>query len=146
MGFCTDEQYERFMVSVPQFEDMLAGSGIVLMKYYLDISKPEQKKRLDERRKDPLKQWKISPIDSVALKHWKDYSLARDAMLLRTHTSVAPWAIVRADNKRLARLNLIRDLLSRIDYRGKPKDGICPDGRVLIPFEPALVQTDILAK
>ncbi|MEQ9152120.1 MAG: polyphosphate kinase 2, partial [Parvibaculum sp.] len=74
------------------------------------------------------------------------YSLARDAMLLRTHTSVAPWAIVRADNKRLARLNLIRDLLSRIDYRGKPKDGICPDGRVLIPFEPALVQTDILAK
>ncbi len=67
MGFCTDEQYERFMVSVPQFEDMLAGSGIVLMKYYLDISKPEQKKRLDERRKDPLKQWKISPIDSVAL-------------------------------------------------------------------------------
>jgi polyphosphate kinase len=146
MGFCTDEQYERFMVSVPQFEDMLSGSGIVLMKYYLDISKPEQKKRLDERRKDPLKQWKISPIDSVAIRHWKDYSLARDAMLLRTHTSVAPWAVVRADNKRLARLNLIRDLLSRIDYRGKPKDGIAPDARVVIPFEPALVQTDILAK
>lgn len=146
MGFCTDEQYERFMVSVPQFEDMLVGSGIVLMKYYLDISKPEQKKRLDDRRKDPLKQWKISPIDNAAQKHWKDYSLARDAMLARTHTQVAPWFVVRANSKRHARLNIIRDLLCRIDYRGKPDDGIHPDPRILMRFEPALLETGILAK
>lgn len=145
MGFCDDEQYERFMVSVPQYEDMLVGSGTVLLKYYLDISKDEQKKRLADRRKDPLKQWKISPIDSAAVKHWSDYSRARDAMLLRTHTSVAPWSVVRADDKHLARIHLIRDLLARVDYRGQPAEKPAPDGRVVIPFEPALLQADVLA-
>ncbi|MAM94904.1 polyphosphate kinase 2 [Parvibaculum sp.] len=146
MGFCDNRQYERFMMSVPQFEDMIVGSGIMLMKYYLDISKPEQKKRLDDRRKDPLKQWKISPIDEVAIEHWKDYSKARDAMLGRTHIEAAPWSVVRADSKRHARLNIIRDLLCRIGYRGKPKDGIHPDHRILMRFEPALLQAGVLAK
>ncbi|MEQ8268772.1 MAG: polyphosphate kinase 2 [Parvibaculum sp.] len=145
MGFCDDDDYERFMTSVPQYEDMLVGSGIVLVKYYLDISKAEQRKRLADRRKDPLKQWKISPIDSAALKHWADYSRARDAMLLRTHTAAAPWTVIRADNKRLARIHLIRDLLARIDYRGKPAKKRKPDSRVVIPFEPALIEAGILA-
>ncbi|PKQ05318.1 MAG: polyphosphate kinase 2 [Alphaproteobacteria bacterium HGW-Alphaproteobacteria-12] len=144
MGFCTDEEYERFMTSVPQFEDMLIGSGIILAKYYLDISRPEQKKRLAGRRKSPLKQWKISPIDSVALKHWKDYSRARDAMLQRTHTAASPWTIVHTDNKRLARLNLIRDLLHRIGYHGKDKSVTVPDRTIVYPFEPALLQAGAL--
>ncbi|MBA4208656.1 MAG: polyphosphate kinase 2 [Parvibaculum sp.] len=145
MGFCTDEEYERFVGAVPHFEQMLVDSGIVLMKYYLDISRGEQKKRLADRRKNPLKQWKISPIDKVALKHWSDYSHARDAMLLRTHTAIAPWHIVRADNKQDARLNLIRDLLSRIPYKGKPKDGIHPNPKIVVPFEPSLIEAGLLA-
>jgi polyphosphate kinase 2 len=90
MGFCSKEEHEEFMHSVPKFEEMLVNSGIKLLKYYLDIDKDEQASRLAERHRDPLKQWKTSPIDAVALKHWKAYSVARDAMLLRTHTAIAP--------------------------------------------------------
>ena len=96
MGFCSKEEHEEFMQSVPKFEEMLVNSGIKLLKYYLDIDKDEQVKRLAERQRDPLKQWKTSPIDAVAVKHLKAYSAARDAMLLRTHTAIAPWRIVRA--------------------------------------------------
>ena len=145
MGFCTDEEHQRFMTSAPLYENMLTGSGIQLVKYYLDISKPEQKKRLAARRADPLKQWKISPIDHVALKHWRDYSRARDAMLTRTHSLQAPWTVVRADDKRHARLNVIRDLLSRIDYDGKDIATAAPDRRIVMPFEPALLTSGIVA-
>lgn len=119
MGFCSDAQYREFIDSVPVFEQMLVRSGIHLFKYYLDITKAEQKKRLKDRRVDPLKQWKLSPIDAVAQKHWDDYSAARDAMLARTHSSVAPWTVVHADDKESAHLNLMRDLLSRLDYKRK---------------------------
>jgi polyphosphate kinase 2 len=119
MGFCTQTQYEEFMATVLHFERMLVGSGIRLIKYYLDISRAEQKKRLAERHADPLKQWKISPIDAVAAKKWKAYSKARDEMLARTHSELTPWTIVRADDKKAARLNLIRDLLNRLPYDDK---------------------------
>jgi len=119
MGFCSDAQYLEFMDSVPVFEQMLVRSGIHLFKYYLDITKAEQKKRLNDRRVDPLKQWKLSPIDAVAQKHWDDYSAARDAMFARTHSSVAPWTVVRADDKESAHLNLMRDLLSRLHYKSQ---------------------------
>jgi hypothetical protein len=85
MGFCTKQEHEEFMNSVPKFEEMLIDSGISILKYYLDIDKDEQVKRLAERQRDPLKHWKSSPIDAVAVKHWKAYSATRDAMLLRTH-------------------------------------------------------------
>jgi polyphosphate kinase 2 (PPK2 family) len=98
---------------------MLVRSGIKLLKYYLDIDKAEQKQRLKARRHDPLKQWKVSPIDEKAVKLWKAYSRARNAMLVRTHTEFAPWIIVKANDKRAARLNLIRDLLSRLHYADK---------------------------
>ena len=101
MGFCSKEEHEEFTQSVPKFEEMLVNSGIKVLKYYHDIDKDEQVKRLAERQRDPLKQWKTSPIDAVAVKHWKAYSAARDAMLLRTHTAIAPWRIVRTNNKRL---------------------------------------------
>ncbi|MBX3497427.1 MAG: polyphosphate kinase 2 [Parvibaculum sp.] len=145
MGFCTGEEYERFMASAPLYENMLTGSGIQLVKYYLDITKPEQKERLAARAKDPLKQWKISPIDHVALKHWHDYSRARDEMLARTHTLSAPWNIVRADDKRAARLNVIRDLLSRVDYRGKNAKIAVPDRKIVFAFDPAQLKSGVIA-
>lgn len=137
MGFCSNQEYQDFLQVVPIFEDLLVRAGIRLHKYYLDISQHEQKKRLAERRRDPLKQWKISPVDEAALKHWKHYSRARDAMLLRSHTAEAPWIVVQANDKKLARLNLIRDLLGRIDYgrKGRPA-WLQPDRDIAFPFDP----------
>jgi polyphosphate kinase len=131
MGFCTEEQTEQFLEDAPIFERMLTNSGIRLFKYYLDIDRAEQVRRLKERRHDPLSQWKTSPIDKVAVKHWADYSRARDEMLLRTHSEDAPWYIVHANDKHVARLNLIRHLLSQLRYKGKNRD--------LLAFAPALV-------
>ena len=145
MGFCTQEQHDEFMQSVPKFEEMLVNSGIKLLKYYLDISKDEQAKRLEDRRRDPLKQWKSSPIDAVAVKHWKAYSAARDAMLMRTHTATAPWRIVRADNKRLARLNLMRDILSRLHYAGRKDKLVQPDPDIVFEFSPECLEAGRLA-
>jgi polyphosphate kinase 2 len=147
MGFCTKMAYEDFLTAVPIFEDMLIRDGIHLFKYYLDIDKAEQKSRLDARRKDPLKQWKISPIDEAALKHWKDYSRARDTMLTRTSTPASPWLVVQANDKRVARLNLIRDLLSRVDYRNKGKaKALQPDRNIVFPFEATALTDGRLAK
>ncbi|WP_341895784.1 polyphosphate kinase 2 [Ferrovibrio terrae] len=136
MGFCNKQDCEDFLVAVPIFEDLLVRSGIQLFKYYLDIDRDEQKARLQARRNDPLKQWKISPIDQAALKHWKDYSHARDLMLARTSVTYAPWTIVRANDKPMARLNLMRDLLSRLEYSGKAKPRqIAPDRAIVFPFD-----------
>ena len=146
MGFCSKDQHEEFMQSVPKFEEMLVNSGIKLLKYYLDISKGEQIRRLADRARDPLKQWKTSPIDAVAVKHWKAYSTARDAMLLRTHTVAAPWYIVRADDKRLARLNLMRDILSRLHYAGKKKRLVQPDLNIVFEFTPDCIAAKRLAR
>ena len=134
MGFCTDAEYESFMTSVPTFEDMLVRSGVKLIKYYLDIGKDEQKRRLKERRSDPLTQWKISPLDSVALKKWDAYSKARDEMLKRTHRSFAPWVVVKADDKHEARLNVIRDMLNRLDYAHKDKKLVKPDRKIVFDY------------
>jgi polyphosphate kinase 2 len=139
MGFCTDSEYEQFFAMVPSFEGLLVQSGIILVKYYLDITRDEQKKRLKARRNDPLKQWKISPIDEVALDHWKDYTKARDAMFARSHTPIAPWTIVRADDKKTARLNVIRDILTRVDYDGPSGRDFAPDPAVIFPYDPGSV-------
>ena len=146
MGFCTKDEHEEFMQSVPKFEEMLVNSGIRLLKYYLDIGKGEQTRRLADRKRDPLKQWKSSPIDAAALKHWKAYSDARDAMLLRTHTAFAPWHIVRADDKRLARLNLMRDILSRLPYPGKKNKLVQPDANIAFEFTPECIAAKRLAR
>jgi polyphosphate kinase 2 len=146
MGFCTEAEYESFMASVPLFEDLLVRSGIRLFKYYLDIRRDEQKRRLAARERDPLKQWKVSPIDKTALKHWKAYSRARDAMLSRSHSAAAPWIVVRADDKKLARLNLIRDLLSRLEYDGKAKPSLlAPDRRIVFSFDAEALRDGRLA-
>ncbi len=138
MGFCTDIDYERFMDTVTTFEDMLIGSGIELLKFYLDIDKKEQAERLEARREDPLKQWKISPIDQVAQEKWDEYTKARDAMFARTQTLHSPWTIVCANDKKTARLNVIRDILNRVEYEGKRAKLVIPDIEIVMPFNPEL--------
>lgn len=135
MGFCSLDQYEEFMGSVIEFEDMLVRSGVKMMKYYLDISRPEQAQRLQARKTNPLKQWKISPIDARALDFWQPYSLARDEMLARTHTVAAPWNVVHADDKRQARLNLISDILTRLRYDGKDDALVQPDTQIVMAYD-----------
>ncbi|MEA3246496.1 MAG: polyphosphate kinase 2, partial [Gemmatimonadota bacterium] len=145
MGFCTDAEYEAFLADVPRFENLIVASGIKLLKYYLDISKAEQRRRLAARRRDPLKQWKVSPIDSRAQKRWKAYSAARDAMLARTHTAVAPWTIVRADDKRAVRLNVIRDMLGRLHYGGKSTGLLAADPETVFPYDRRCAERGLLA-
>ena len=145
MGFCTDAEYQSFMATVTTFEAMLADSGIMLFKYYLDIRRDEQKRRLERRQADPLSHWKVSPIDGAALKLWKDYSEARDAMLARTHHPAAPWTVVRADDKRAARLNVLRDLLSRAAYHGKDEALVRPDRAIVFPYETAAHAQGLIA-
>jgi len=145
MGFCTDAQYEEFMETVLPFEEMLIRSGIRLFKYYLDITKDEQKARLDARRTDPLKQWKMSPIDAEAQKRWNDYSLARNEMFARTHTPMTPWTVVRANDKRLARLNVIKDLLIHLDYADKDHSLIRPNPDIVFTYAESYLDNGMIA-
>src|SRR5438105_3877743 len=133
------EERDEFLDSAPRFERMLVRSGISLLKYYLDISREEQARRLRARRRDPLKQWKISPVDEAAQRHWRDYSRARDSMLLRTHQQHAPWILVRADDKHQARLNVIRDILARIPFASAKRKLARPDPRVAREFSETLL-------
>ena len=134
MGFCSSDQYKQFMATVNDFESLLIGSNIQLIKYYLDISKEEQAVRLDARAKDPLKQWKISPIDQQAQKKWNAYSEARDLMLKHTSSSDAPWTVISANDKKLAHLNLIRDLLARVTYPNKDKKLLKIDPNIVLSW------------
>ena len=134
MGFCSDDEYDLFLKTVPMFEDLLVHCGVILIKYYLDLSKKEQGRRLEEREEDPLSQWKLSPVDAKALKYWDDYSAARDEMLTRTHSTVAPWTVVRADEKPVARINVIRDLLTRFEFDAKDRKMDLPDPAIVFPF------------
>jgi polyphosphate kinase 2 len=145
MGFCTKAETREFLETVPAFEQMLVRSGIRLFKYYLDIDKKEQKKRLVERRKDPLKQWKLSPIDMKAPKLWSAYSKARNEMLAKSHTPTGPWTIVRADDKHLARLNVIRDLLSRVEYRDRSPRLLPPDPKIVFSYDPSCLANGMIA-
>ena len=145
MGFCTDEEYHAFMEDAPHFEQMLIRGGLVLFKYYLDVSRHEQERRLKERRRDPLKQWKTSPIDQAALKRWDAYSRARNQMLMRSHTAFAPWRVVRADDKRQTRINVIRDLLAGIQYKGKNRKILPPDPNVVFEFDEAYLENGMIA-
>jgi polyphosphate kinase 2 len=118
MDFVTDEDYERFMTMVPVVErEMIVNNGIILRKYFLDVSQDEQRRRFEARIKDPVKHWKLSPMDTESVRRWWDYTVAYQRMIKATHTSWAPWYIVPADNKRRARLNLIRHLLDSIPYK-----------------------------
>jgi polyphosphate kinase 2 (PPK2 family) len=116
MRFCTDEQYGRFMRNVAEFEHALVEDGVILVKYWLSVGNAEQERRFRARIQDPMRQWKLSPIDLEARRRWYEYSRARDAMFVASDTAHAPWYVVRADDKRRARLNCISHLLSVIPY------------------------------
>lgn len=145
MNFATSRQVEDFLDMVIPFEEMLVRDGIELRKYYLDISRSEQKKRLAARRKDPLKQWKLSPVDEAAQGKWTEYTEARDAMFRRTTHALAPWRAVRADVKKTARLELIRDLLESFSYKGKDKKLAHPDRDIVFPWSHTAHEQDLLA-
>ncbi len=145
MGFCTEQEYERFLDDVLPFEQMLIGAGLQIIKYYLDISKEQQKKRLRSRRVDPLKQWKTSPVDEVALKHFDRYTEARDWMLARTSSPLSPWIVVRADDKRVARLNVIRDLIARLACPETDRHVAVPDLDIVFPYDEAHAKARLLA-
>ncbi|MBN8890377.1 MAG: polyphosphate kinase 2 [Rhodospirillales bacterium 69-11] len=146
MNFCSDGEYRMFLTTAPLFEELLVHCGITLIKYYLDISKDEQRKRLKERHDDPLSQWKLSPIDAKAVKLWEKYSDARNEMLMRTHTVAAPWTIVKADDKPSARIGIIRDLLTRLEFRGKGEHRESPDPDVVFRFTAEAIESGLLAK
>ena len=145
MGFCSDKQLEEFFQEVGVLEGMLMRSGIHLRKFYLDISRKEQKARLAAREDDPLKQWKTSPIDLQAVKHWKDYSQARNEMFARSHSTLCPWTIVRADDKKAARLQIIKEILLRLDYDGKDMTLVSPDRSLVFDYDPTYVENGSIA-
>ncbi|EGF96300.1 polyphosphate kinase 2 [Brevundimonas diminuta] len=135
MGFCTPEQHERFLHDAPHFERMLTQSGVILIKLWLDISRDEQARRLEERVDHPLKRFKVSSLDAEAQARWSAYSAARDEMLKRTHLDYAPWTVVATDQKKTARLNILRHVLRRLDRPGLE----CrePDPDVVFPGDEA---------
>jgi polyphosphate kinase 2 (PPK2 family) len=124
MGFCTPEQHKRFLELIPELERFLVEGGTILIKLWLEVSNKEQKRRFEARIEDPVRQWKLSPMDLPSRTRWYDYSRARDIMLKKTDTDVAPWYIVRSDDKKTARLNTIAHLLSLIPYKKLPKKAV----------------------
>jgi polyphosphate kinase 2 len=132
MGFCTLEEHDEFLRSVPCFEEMLIRSGIILLKYWFSVSDEEQERRFQERLADPRKRWKLSEMDLEARARWVEYSKAKDEMFARTDTEQSPWYVVEADDKRRARLNVIRHLLQQI-----PHENILPTELTLPPRQPA---------
>ena len=121
MGFCTKAQYEQFYREAPEFEEMLVDSGIHLTKFWLTVTRAEQRKRFKDRETDPLKQWKLSPIDKASLNKWTQYTRAREEMFRHTDTEHAPWTVIKTDDKKRARLNAIRAFLGPLKYPGKSR-------------------------
>ncbi len=143
-GFCTKLQYDLFMRQVPEFEHMLYEDGVTVIKFWFSISKEEQLKRFQSRGKNPLKQWKLSPVDARAQDMWDSYTKYKEWMFSRTHTTFSPWTIVKANNKRRARLESMRYVLSQMDYKGK--DNACtslfPDPDIITRFHRSAVKID----
>ena len=133
MGFCTDAEYEEFFRTVPEFEKMLVRSGIILIKYWFSITDDEQHLRFKMRIHDPLKQWKLSPMDLESRRRWEDYTKAKEIMIERTHIPEARWWVVEAVDKKRARLNCIRHLLGQIPYRDVPHESVSLPQRVHNP-------------
>jgi polyphosphate kinase 2 len=133
MGFCTDEENKRFLKDTPMLESMLVKNGILLFKFFFSVSREEQLRRFNARETDPLKQYKISPVDREAQERWDDYTVRKFQMLNETNRTISPWTIIRSDNKKKARLNCIKHLLSRVEYKGKiPQEELETDPEILI--------------
>ena len=124
MGFCTPEQHDKFLEVCPEFEKYIVDGGIILLKYWMEVGKKEQERRFEARIKDPLRQWKLSPMDLESFRRWYEFSRARDQMLAATDTKHAPWYLVRSDDKKKARLNCISHLLTAIPYGKAPREKV----------------------
>lgn len=146
MGFCSLEDTERFFQQVIPFERMLADSGITLLKYYLDLSRDEQARRLEARVTDPLKAWKTSPVDAVALEKYDDYSRARDVMLTRSNHEHGRWRVVKADHKYQARINVIRDILRSVPHPDPMMEDHAPDRDIVFSVTEDLFENGKLAR
>ncbi len=144
MGFCTKKDYDQFMVQVPGFEHMLYEDGIHLIKFWFSISKKEQKKRMESRLRNPLKKWKFSPVDEKGQLLWDKYTYYKEQMFSKTHTTFSPWIIVKANNKKTARLESIRYVLSKFDFRrsNKYKTSILPDPNIILRYYRHIQQID----
>lgn len=133
MNFCTDEQHKRFLKAVPALEELLVKDGIQLFKFYFSVSKKEQKRRFDSRETDLLKQYKLSPVDKLAQEYWHQYSIAKFQMLNETNRTISPWTIVRSDDKKKARINCIKHILTNNEYEGKlPQKQLQPNPKYII--------------
>jgi polyphosphate kinase len=132
MGFCTAQEYEEFLRQCPEFERMLVNSGVRLVKFWFSVSRQEQMRRFISRRDDPLKHWKLSPLDIRSLDHWDDYSAAKKAMFFHTDTGDAPWMVIKSDDKKRARINCIRHFLSLLEYPGKDFAIACAPDPLLV--------------
>ena len=144
MDFCTDEEYNKFMVQVPEFEHMLYEDGVIIIKLWFSISKEEQKKRFNSRLKNPLKQWKFSPVDKEGQVRWDKYTSYKEQMFSQTHTSFSPWIIIKTNSKKQARLESIRHVLSRFEYdrKGSSKTTVLPDPNVVQRYYRLISQID----
>ncbi|MDP2088655.1 MAG: polyphosphate kinase 2 [Flavobacteriaceae bacterium] len=136
MGFCTENQYDKFMAQVPEFEHMLYEDGIIIIKFWLSISKEEQLKRFKSRQMNPLKRWKFSSVDQKGQEFWNRYTLYKDQMFTRTHTSYSPWIIVKTNDRRRAKLESMRYVLSLFDYDGKNETStnLFPDPNIVMRY------------
>ena len=145
MGFCNKEQYNKFMVQVPEFEHLLYEDNLKIIKFWFSVSKGEQAKRFDARLKDPLKQWKFSPVDMRGQELWDEYTHYKEEMFSKTHTNFSPWIIVKANDKKQARLESMRYILSQFDYKGKGNTNISllPDPNVIMRYHRSIVQIDV---
>lgn len=146
MGFCSDQEYNQFMVQVPGFEHMLYEDGVILIKFWFSITKKEQQKRFASRMENPLKQWKFSPVDMKGQELWDRYTHFKEQMFSKTHTTFSPWIIIKTNNKREARLESIRHVLSRFNYREgqeAPGTSILPDPNVVTRYYRHIEQIDI---
>ncbi len=144
MGFCTNDQYRKFMKQVPEFEHMLYEDGIKIIKFWFSISKDEQQKRFESRLQNPLKRWKYSPVDKEGQERWDDYTKYKDQMFSGTHTTYSPWIIVQANDKKSARLEAMRYVLSQFDYDGKDDvlTTLYPDPNIVMRYFRANHQID----
>jgi len=145
MGFCTDQQYRHFLVQVPEFEHLIYEDNVKLIKFWFSISKEEQKKRFEARLKNPLKRWKFSPVDMKGQELWDKYTHYKEEMFSKTHTTFSPWIIVKTNNKRIARVESMRHVLSQFEYEGKGDSGInlAPDPNVILRYFRGAIQIDI---
>ncbi len=145
MGFCTKQEYDKFMEQVPEFEHLLYEDNLIIIKFWFSITKKEQKKRFESRLENPLKRWKFSPVDMKGQAMWDEYTYYKEQMFSKTHTNFCPWTIVKTNDKKVARLESMRFVLSQFDYNAKGDAGISllPDPNVIMRYHRSAIQIDI---